>query len=629
MAIQKLTTSIDYTSRDFFSLRQDLISRVKTRVNTAGKVWNGNDPADFGIAIIEAFAHMGDLTNYYIDRVANEAYLGTATQRQSLINLASMYGYRPAGYRQSTVDITLVNPGSADIVVPAGTLMSVTIVLTTNGSSTTYQEYFTLLEDVTVGALGSTTGQVIHGRNASAIESNAAAAGDNYDIPGERLAFSTGLANQSYTLKFNQVVDNSVRVFVRNADSFVEWSEVPNLTEFGPQDFIYSLTYSGNNYVTVNFGDGVSGAIPVYGDDIKVQYYIGGGLVGNIDSGLSFSIVSVPASSGVELSSLTAVTISSNDVGYGGEEPESNESIRLNAPTALRSSQRAVSLDDFKSFALSMPGVGKAAAYAVAPTSVNLYVSPTVSDISSDYYPGFAADGTTLKDSWTNLKDTLSGELTSKTQIGTTTTILPPIYVAVDTVVEYVAEAGYSDGQIISLINTGVVYDYGYNYLDYNLNIRPEKLEQSLSAIDGVDSVKVIKLFRHGGSSARTTLVPAQGEYFVFKDENTAIYPIASLSNLAVTIANGVMPTFNTLTKSYAFTSTSSSMTFTPTSVNTASTVTYRFTNGSGTVTGPTSITSGVASSSLTLTTGLNTIAVTITSADGVNTNTYYITVTK
>lgn len=440
MAIQKLTTSIDYTSRDFFSLRQDLISRVKTRVNTAGKVWNGTDPADFGVAIIEAFAHMGDLTNYYIDRVANEAYLSTATQRRSLINLANMYGYRPAGYRQATVDITLVNPNDYDVVVPEGTLLSVTIVLTTNGSSTTYQEYFTLIEDVTIGALGASSGQVVHGRNASSIEANAATPGDEYDIPGERLAYSTGLANQSYTLKFDRVVDNSVRVFVRNADSFVEWAEVPNLTEYGPQDFIYSLSYSGNNFVTVNFGDGVSGAIPVYGDDIKVQYFIGGGLVGNIDSGVSFSIVSVPVSSGIELSSLTAITISSSDVGYGGEEPESNESIRLNAPNALRSSQRSVSLDDFKSFALSTPGVGKAAAYAAAPTSVNLYVSPTVSDTSADYYPGFAGDGTTLKSSWTNLRDDISGELSNKTQIGTTVTILPPIYVDVDTVVEYVSE---------------------------------------------------------------------------------------------------------------------------------------------------------------------------------------------
>jgi hypothetical protein len=629
MAEKKITTSIDYTSRDFFSIREDLITRIKNRVDANGKVWNGSDPADFGVAIVEAFAHVGDLTNYYIDRAANESYIGTATQRQTLLNLASMYGYQVSGWRQAYVDVTISNSGATSLVVPANTLFSVTITVTTNGSSTTYQEYYTLQDDVTVGGGGTAAGVLIHGRNVSAIDSNAADVSDPYDIPGERLGYSDGFSNQSYRLKYNQVAEGTVEVFVRNGNSFDKWSEVTNLSEYGPQEFVYTITYDGDNYAYINFGDGVSGSIPVFGDDIKAQYYVGGGLIGNIEGGKSFSIVSVPLSSGVLKADLTPISVSNSESGYGGEDPESNDSIRLNAPAALRSSQRAVSLDDFKSLALSVAGVGKAAAYASAPTSINVYVGPSVSDTSNDYFPGFAANGTTLKTSWTDLQSIVSSEFGGRTQIGTTVTILPPAYVPADVVVEYVAETGYSDSQIITALNAGVVFDYGYNYLDFNQNIRPEKLEQSLSSIDGVDSVKVVELYRNGASAARTTLVPAAGEYFVFKDVNTKIYPICSLRNLVVTIGNGTMPTFNALVKTYAFTSTSSTMTFTPTSVNTASTLTYTFTNGSGTVTGPTSITSGVASSSLTLTTGLNTIAVTSTSSDSLNTNTYYIKVTK
>lgn len=629
MATQKITTSIDYTSRDFFALRDDLITRIKSRVNAQGKVWNATDPSDFGVAIVEAFAHVGDLTNYYIDRVANEAYLSTATQRQSLLNIASMYGYQVSGYRQAIVDVTLVNPTAFDVVIPEGTLLSTTITVTTNGSSTTYQEYFTVVSDVTIGANGTSTGTLIHGKNVTADTANAADVTDIYDIPGERLGYSTGLANQSYTLKNEQVADGTVQIFVRNSDSFVQWQEVNNLSEYGPQDPVYSLSYSGSDYVTVNFGNSISGAIPVYGDDIKAQYFVGGGLIGNVEANLTFNIISVPLSSGVLKTDIINTAIFNDFAGFGGEDPESNDSIRDNAPTSLRASQRAVSLDDFKNLALTMSGVGKAVAYASAPTSVALYLGPTVSDTSSDYFPGYDAANTAVTTLWTSLKTSIQSEFSNKTQIGTTVTVLPPIYIPVDVVVEYVAETGYADSQIISSINSGIVFGYGYNYIDFNQNIRPEKLEQSLSAINGVDSVRIVKLFRNGGSSARTTLIPAQGEYFVFKDSNTKIYPIASLSNLVVTIANGTMPTFNALTKTYAFTSTSSSMTFTPTSVNTVATLTYTFTNGSGTVTGPTSITSGVASGSLTLTTGVNTIAVTVTSSDGLNTNIYYIKVTK
>lgn len=629
MAIQKITASIDYTSRDFFSLREDLITRIQTRVNANGKTWAATDPADFGVAIVEAFAHIGDLTNYYIDRVANEAYLTTATQRQSLLNIASMYGYQVSGYRQAYVDVTLTNPTGVDVVVPEGTLVSASITITNNGSSTTYKEYYTVNSDVTIGPNASVSGELVHGKNVTADAANAADGADIYDIPGERLAYSTGLPNQAYTLKSNQVVDGTVEVFVRNGDSFVQWTQVDNLSEYGPQDFVYTLSYSGTNYVTVDFGNGVSGAIPVYGDDIKAQYFVGGGLIGNAESNTNFSVVSVPVSSGVLLASIVNVSISNDAAGFGGEDPESDDSIRINAPSALRVSQRAVSLNDFKNFALTMSGVGKAAAYASAPTSVALYVGPTTTDTSSDYFPGYDATNTTTTALWGNLSTSVQTEFANKTQIGTTLTLLPPTYVPADVVVEYVSEVGYSDAQIITAINSGIVYGYGYNYLDFNQNIRPEKLEQSLSAINGVDSVRIVKLFRTGGSSARTTLIPAQGEYFVFKDANTKVYPIASLSNLIVTIANGTMPTFNTLTKTYAFTSTSSTMTFTPTSVNTVATLAYTFTNGSGTVTGPTAITSGVASGSLTLTTGLNTVAVTVTSSDGLNTNIYYIKVTK
>jgi hypothetical protein len=634
MAIQKITTSIDYTSRDFFSLREDLITRIKSRVNAQGKVWTASDPADFGVAIVEAFAHVGDLTNYYIDRIANEAYLSTATQRQSLLNIASLYGYRVSGYRQALVDVTLTNVTGGSIVIPEGTLLSASITITTNGSPTTYREYFTLTSDVEISSGGSGTGVLVHGKNVTADAVNASDGSDVYDIPGERLGYSTGLPNQSYTLKNNQVADGTVSVFVRNGDAFVQWQEVTNLSEHGPQDTVYALSYSGNNYVTINFGNGVSGAVPVYGDDIKAQYYTGGGLIGNIEANTNFSIESVPLSSGVLKTAIVSTVISNDFAGYGGEDPESNESIRANAPTALRVSQRAVTLDDFKNLALTMPDVGKAVAYASAPTSVALYIGPTVSDISSDYYPGYNSTNTTTTTLWNSLKTSVVSEFSTKTQIGTTVTVLPPIYVPADVVVEYVAEEGYSDSQLSSSINSGIVYGYGYNYLDFKQSIRPEKLEQSLSAINGVDSVRIVKLFRTGGSSARTTLIPAQGEYFVFKDANTKIYPIASLSALAVTIANGTMPTFNALTKTYAFTSTSASMTFTPTSVNSVTTIAYVFTPGggtglSGTPGASTAITSGAASATLTLATGINIIAVTVTSSDGLNTNIYSIKVTK
>jgi hypothetical protein len=98
-----LPISVDYTGRDYYALRQQLIERVQARVVD----WKGNDPSDFGLALIEAFSYMGDLVNYYIDRVANESFILTATQRESLLNLAAMYGYIPAGYVSAATTLSM------------------------------------------------------------------------------------------------------------------------------------------------------------------------------------------------------------------------------------------------------------------------------------------------------------------------------------------------------------------------------------------------------------------------------------------------------------------------------------------------------------------------------------------
>ena len=115
--VSDIPISVDYTGRDYYSLRETLIQRIQDRIPE----WTASDPADFGVALVEAFAYLGDLIAFYIDRVANESLIQTATQRDSILNIAKNYGYIPAGYRQATVDITFANSSDTAITIPAGT----------------------------------------------------------------------------------------------------------------------------------------------------------------------------------------------------------------------------------------------------------------------------------------------------------------------------------------------------------------------------------------------------------------------------------------------------------------------------------------------------------------------------
>ena len=53
-------------------------------------------PDDPTIALLDAWATVGDVLGFYLDRIADEGYLTTATQPGSILALASLVGYQPA-----------------------------------------------------------------------------------------------------------------------------------------------------------------------------------------------------------------------------------------------------------------------------------------------------------------------------------------------------------------------------------------------------------------------------------------------------------------------------------------------------------------------------------------------------
>ena len=55
--------------------------------------------------MMELFAYVGDILNFYSDRIANESFIATAQQRQSVLNLASLLDYTPHGNVAATVQL--------------------------------------------------------------------------------------------------------------------------------------------------------------------------------------------------------------------------------------------------------------------------------------------------------------------------------------------------------------------------------------------------------------------------------------------------------------------------------------------------------------------------------------------
>ncbi|WP_223879155.1 putative baseplate assembly protein [Chitinimonas arctica] len=74
------------------------------------------DPADAAIALLDGWACVADVLTFYQERLANEAYLRTATERRSVLELARLVGYalRPgvaaSVYLAYTVDANQTTP---------------------------------------------------------------------------------------------------------------------------------------------------------------------------------------------------------------------------------------------------------------------------------------------------------------------------------------------------------------------------------------------------------------------------------------------------------------------------------------------------------------------------------------
>lgn len=511
-----IPVSVDYTSKDYYSIREELIERIQDRLPD----WKANDPADFGVALVEAFSYVSDILSYYIDRNANEAFITTATQRDSVLNIARNYGYTPAGYRQALVELTFSNTSATEVTLPEGTVVSGEIVI----EDTVNTIYFTTLADAVIAEqTGSTPGSVSvmssHGRSVILVS-------DEATSDGELIGTSDGLPGMTFELGETPVVEDSVEIYVQDGALFVKWTEVQHLTDYGPNDQVYTTTLDEDDVVTINFGDGVSGSIPTLYSEIRAKYIVGGGNEGNVDAATLNTLSYVPGLSEVQLTALQAdITVTNAETAFAGTDPESTDQVRTAAPLSLRANNRAVTLQDFGTLALSVTGIGKANATAAVWSSVTVYIAPTRTATDTDNAPGLDDLGNPTTE-YDRLKEDLETFYDGKTLIGTTVTVSPPVYVDVNVTIQYTKLTQYTTTEIETAIKQKMVTSFGYVNMFFEDTINAGDIEFELLQIPGIRVVNVTQLYRTGDSAALTTLEGDPDEIFRFTEDNLSIAEI-------------------------------------------------------------------------------------------------------
>jgi len=109
---QKLKpTNVKYTSKDFSSIKADLIEYTKSYFPDTYKDFNETSP---GMMLIELSSYVGDVLSYYIDYNYKENLLATATEKRNVRRLAEFLGYKTPNKTPSVVRLKVETTINAD-----------------------------------------------------------------------------------------------------------------------------------------------------------------------------------------------------------------------------------------------------------------------------------------------------------------------------------------------------------------------------------------------------------------------------------------------------------------------------------------------------------------------------------
>jgi hypothetical protein len=153
----------------------------------------------------------------------------------------------------------------------------------------------------------------------------------------------------------------------------IAWSEVPTLYQQPPTAQVFATFNDFDGKTDVRFGgDGEGSILPSGQNNLIASYRIGSGAAGNVAAGTITTLADRP---------LGVAGVTNPQDATGGQDPESIEDIRSNAPRTVLTLGRAVSITDYQNFAASYPGIAKA--YAVwIPSGVYRGVFLTIAGVN-------------------------------------------------------------------------------------------------------------------------------------------------------------------------------------------------------------------------------------------------------
>jgi len=313
-------SGLQITNLDFNSIKDSF----KTFLQQQDKLKDYNYDASALSVLIDLLAYNTQYNAYYLNMVANEMFLDSAVQRNSVISHAKLLNYMPssASAPRATVKITVNGVSDASLTLPKFTPFISQAIDSVNYTFVTTDSYTT---NVTANTAIFDDVSIIQGTSASYSFTVNRTTNPKltFDIPDSTIDTSTIVVN---------VQESSTNL------TFETYTQVSDYLTLGPSTKVYFLQEGLNGKYQIYFGDGILGYSPKDDNVVNITYVATDGTVSY--GANSFSIMSkVGGYSNVSVSSVSAAT--------QGKDKETINSVKYTAPKAYSAQGRAVTKEDY------------------------------------------------------------------------------------------------------------------------------------------------------------------------------------------------------------------------------------------------------------------------------------------
>ena len=315
---------IDYSIKD----RDSYLLRMKSLIVQLYPNWDDENVSAIGNMMFDIFSIMLDKVTYNQDAQAGEAYIKTATQMASIIDLAYGRGVeipnRTASY--GNVVITVSQPSNRPIAINKDNVTVLT------------------QEDEPKRFLLKANGTIPAGDLSVTIEAENSELQDEIKSPNGTVDWFTYLSITPF-IEVVSVIDEL---------GFV-WTEVVSLIDSSTTDRHFEVTVNGQGSGKLQFGDGIMGVVPE--SDLTIEYKTGGGEEGNVAVN-SISIIDgdIYDADGDTVSA----TVDNIERFIGGTDVMAIKRARRYVPNTFVTQLRTVSDLDYEYNSESVTGVARA-----------------------------------------------------------------------------------------------------------------------------------------------------------------------------------------------------------------------------------------------------------------------------